>query len=221
MVVQVTDVALDDAANDVVEVAGMRITSLRHQIKRAKEGHVTKFLVPGILVEAGYTIIFASPGSGKSLIAQNLAVAASHGWNWLGLHKFQEGGIGVMYVDDDNNNEFEFNARCLAMGAEDNHRNFHCALNQDFIFHDDEKRRGLIDFCIQEGVKLIVFDSMVRMHKYNEKQAEKMREVNKAIKAFCLAGITVVLLHHTLKGRKGADALAGSRRNSRRCGCDN
>ena len=173
-------------------------TSVGDQMRRAKEGAVTKWLVPGVLVEGGSTLIYAPPGSGKSLIAMDLGIAASHGRKWLGVHNFTE-PMRVLYLDDDGNNDHEFNSRLLRFCADEDNQYLRCLLHNNVNITDDRQRAALLEWCSETGIRLIIADSLTRLHRKAESSADEMKLVNACIKEFCAKGISVVMLHHALK----------------------
>ena len=188
-------------------------TTVGEHIAQALAGEVTKFLIPGILVEGGSTVIYAPPGSGKSLVAMALALAASQGGNFLGIHQFAE-PISVLYLDQDGNNTKEFNARLLAFGAQDTNPNLMCLMHQNILLTNAKQRASLLEDCLAMGVRLLIIDSFTRIHDLCEKSETDMKKVSAAIKEFTLRGITVVMLHHSTKGgttyRGNNEIAAGS-----------
>lgn len=175
-----------------------QFTTVGEHIARARAGEVTEWLVEGILVKGGSTLLYAPPGSGKSLVAMDLALAASEGRPWLGVHDIGR-PIQVLYLDQDGNNANEFNGRLLGFGAKDDNPNLTCLMHQNFIITKDADRNELLDVCVNMGVKLLIIDSLTRIHDLCEKGEGDMKKVSAAIKEFCLQGITVVVLHHSTK----------------------
>ena len=71
------------------------------------------------------------------------------------------------------------------------------ALHQGFKIVNMVHRMEMIRWCGEKGIKLVIFDSLIRLHDLPEGSADAMRQVNAALKDFTLAGITVVMLHHS------------------------
>ena len=178
----------------------MRITTVSEQLERARNGAITKWLVDGVLVAGGYTMIYGLPGCGKSLVALDLALAASEGRQWLGVHTIER--QPVLYVDDDGNNDSEMNARLVAFGASEENAHLHLALHNGFKITDDAQRQQMIDWCRANTVGLVIFDSFARMHDLAESNADSMKVVTSALKNYTLAGISVVVLHHASRSAR-------------------
>lgn len=181
----------------------MAVTTVGEQLDRARAGHTTRWLVDGIIVEGGATMIHAQYGHGKSLITMDLALAAVEGRPWLGAYPIAQ--QPVLYVDEDGNNDAEMNGRLLAFGARSS-APLYFHLHQGFKITNARHRTQMIQWCGTNDVRLVIFDSLVRLHDLPEGSADAMKQVNAAIKAFTLAGISVVILHHS--NRRGG--LRGS-----------
>ena len=176
-----------------------RYTTVGEHLAQARSGEVTRFMIPGFLVEGGSTVIYAPPCSGKTLLAMNLALAASEGGSFLGIHQFAE-PIKVLYLDQDGNNTKEFNSRLLAFGARDGNPNLTCLMHQNILLTNADQRAALLEDCLAMEVRLLIIDSFTRIHDLSEKSETDMKKVSAAIKEFTLRGITVVVLHHSTKG---------------------
>ncbi len=181
----------------------MAVTTVEEQLDRAEAGHTTRWIVEGIIVEGGATMIHAQYGHGKSLATVDLALAAVEGRPWLGTYPIAK--QPVLYVDEDGNNDAEMNSRLMAFQARKN-TPLYFLLHQGFKIVNTKQRAEMIRWCGEKGVKLVIFDSLVRLHNLSEGNADSMKVVNAAIKDFTLAGITVVILHHS--NRRGG--LRGS-----------
>lgn len=188
---------------------GFRITSVFDQIERAQGGAVTTWLAEGILVRGGSTMLYAPPAAGKSLVALDLALAATEGRPWLSHYPISAAGgagesapVRTLYIDEDGNNDNELNQRLLSFHAQSENPNLHFALHNGFKITDEAARRAMIVWCEDSGIELVVMDSMTRLHNMAEGSADEMKQVSAAIKDFTMAGLTVVILHHAAKRGK-------------------
>lgn len=181
---------------------GMRTTSVAEQFARAKSGALTRWLIDGIIVQGGSTLLYAQPGAGKSLVALDLALAASQGRPWLSQYGIEQ--IGVLYLDEDGNNDHEINARLIAFGADQGNDRLHFGLHQGFRITSKTARQEMINGCLKMGVGLVIMDSLTRLHDLAEGSSDGMKVVNAAIKDYTMAGISVLILHHASKRGRGA-----------------
>ena len=187
-----------------LENAHMIITSLEEQLQRAKDGHVTKWMVDRLIVQSGLNMIYAPSGTLKSLSTLDLVYAAvipERKW----LRVFDVGQQRVLYVDEDSNNDCELNSRLLGFGPvqpSEDRPGVQFMLNQGFRVTDDRLRRAMIDDCLDEGITLIILDSLTRLHDQAENTASGMKVVTAALREFTMSGITLVVLHHATKTGK-------------------
>ena len=175
-----------------------KVTTVAEQIARARNGARTEWLAEGVLVKGGSTLLYAPPASAKSLVAMDLALAATEGRLWMSAHGFGD-PIPTVYLDDDGNNDHEFNSRLLAFGAREDNPHLHCVLHQGFMLTNDGKRKALLRYCEDHAIGLLILDSLTRLHDLCETNPGDMKRVSAAIKEFCQAGVTVVVLHHSTK----------------------
>jgi hypothetical protein len=182
----------------------LKFTTLGDQIDRAQRGYTTQWLVDGILVQNGLNMIYAPPGVGKSLVALDLVLAASEGRQWLNYYEIQQ--QPTLYVDEDGNNDHELNARLLAFKAspDDSPADIKFCLHQGFKITNENHRKSLIRYCKDMDIKLVIMDSLTRLHDQSESDANGMKIVTAALKELSLAGLTVVMLHHSTKSGKAA-----------------
>ena len=73
-------------------------------------------------------------------------------------------------------------------------------LHQGFSITNENLRRATIADCLDDGISLVIMENLIDIHQ----QAgivieEEWKVVMAAMKAFCEAGITLVVLHHTSK----------------------
>ena len=92
----------------------MKITSLEEQLERAKDGHVTKWMVDTLIVRSGLNMIYAPGGTLKSLTTLDLVYAAiTSDRKWLRVFDVEQ--QKVLYVDEDSNTNSELNSRIVGI----------------------------------------------------------------------------------------------------------
>ena len=162
-------------------------------------GKVTEFLLPGIIVKGGATLMTSPPGAGKTLVAMDLCAAASlPGRLWLNRYKF-ETPLRCLYIDEDSINGDEFNARVKAMKIPEQaniRRTMLAGIHLDDPAHE-----------------MLVLDSLSGVHRGDENSAKDMARVREGLQKICSQRITVVVLHHDTKA---ADFGGMSRQNRSR-----
>ncbi len=159
--------------------------------------------VQGFYPEVGVNSIAAVPGVGKSWAAMDLALATATGAKWM--NHFQTIPCPVLYID------FEYSHHQLSRRfrrilraynlspAEVPNFNF---LRADSIMLDTDKGKKVVELAMtQTGAKLVVFDSLMRIHSGEENSSTDMGKVSRSL--ISLANTfqaCLVLVDHLGKG---------------------
>ena len=146
------------------------------------------------LVPEGITVLSAVPASFKTWLLLAIAISVASG-NPLFNHFVTE-QTGVLMIDEENSARL-LQQRLKMLGAA-NDLPVHFLVEQNFRL-DDKQVTRVIKLCEDEGIGLITFDSLVRIHGGNENDATQMAEVFGKIRRFTKAGITVLITHHHRK----------------------
>lgn len=64
---------------------------------------------------------------------------------------------------------------------------------------DKENVRRILEDCKGKGIKLVIFDSLIRIHDKNENESQDMAKVLGLLKGFNKEGIAVIFTHHNRK----------------------
>ena len=160
--------------------------------------------VQGFYPEVGVNSIAAVPGVGKSWAAMDLALATATGAKWL--NHFQTNQSAVLYVDFENSHQqisrrFRRILRAYNLSpAEVPNFNF---LRADSIMLDTDKGKKVVELAMtQTGAKLVVFDSLMRIHSGEENSSTDMGKVSRSL--ISLANnfqACLVLVDHLGKGQ--------------------
>ena len=83
----------------------------------------------------------------------------------------------------------------------------------DFKLEDNQVKET-IDFCERNAIKLVIIDSLIRVHNADENSAREMSKVFGQLRKFTKAGIAVVVTQHNRKATQhstgGASEMRGS-----------
>lgn len=91
---------------------------------------------------------------------------------------------------------------------------FHVASDAAFSFDNPAKYNAMRAYCQEHRIGAVVFDSFVRMHRREEKDAGQMSALyTDRVKPMNRDGIAVVILHHKRKMPSGFQAAAGGNGN--------
>lgn len=164
-----------------------------------------EWLVEGVLPEKGVVFLFGAPEAGKSFVALDLALSVATGGEWLGRETKPR---TVVYVAPEG--FWGMPARCDAWEANRGEivaGNFFVQ-TEAISLDDDKSVSRFIESVRSVGPRVIVIDTFARSFNGDENSA---MEVNKAIrgldKIVNVLGALVLVVHHTVKAKKGRSAL--------------
>ncbi len=166
------------------------------------------YIIDSIVPEAGMCALSGTPASGKTWIMLLMGLAVSKGEVLLERFSTRQTNVGVI---DEESGQIRLAIRMQKLNLDDS---YPIKYLSKFGVKVTDKRthKNIIDFCKAHDIKLLFFDSLVRIHSAKENDATEMNKVYEALKGFTQEGIAVVFLHHHTKriGDKGTTSLRGS-----------
>lgn len=159
-----------------------------------KEFENTVWTVEKLVPSQGITAISGAPAAYKTWFTLDMALKIASGD--ILFDKFTTEKSGVLFIDEENgerllqqrfkklNKNFELPIYFLSlMGFQ---------LSKDMV-------SNIIKIAKEKDIKVIIFDSLVRIHGADENDATKMAGVFKHIKELNKEGLTVIFTHHNRK----------------------
>ncbi|MBZ5678216.1 MAG: AAA family ATPase [Acidobacteriia bacterium] len=154
-----------------------------------------EWLIADVIPLSAVTLLTAEAGTGKTWVAQAIAGAVAHGRRFLGREVKQR---PVLYLDGEN--PLALVLQRLGQLSIDPTE----ALSIWGGWHSSEppgpKDERLLNFA-REYQPLIIFDSLVYFHQGDEQSATETRAFMNFFRKLANAGATLVVLHHTGKGK--------------------
>jgi RecA-family ATPase len=166
-------------------------------------------VVDGLIPVEGMVAVSGDPGSYKTWLMMEMALSVASGKNFLGKFPTKQGG--VIIVDEENPARL-LQKRFKRMSLPEEELPISILPLSGFQL-TDENVPFLLHEAKRQGTKLIIFDSLVRIHSADENDAKKMAEVFSKIKRFIQANISVAFIHHNRKQTalgNSAQAMRGS-----------
>ncbi len=166
-----------------------------------------------LIPDRGISIFGGASGSFKTWVAMQLALACAGGEHFL--HHFEAKRANVLYIDEENGditlpNRFEL----LIKGHNHKHTfdNLYVVQFANIKLDDPTTTGKLLHYVKQNNVRLIILDSMVRCMGGEEDKAKDVRIVFDILKTIIKSvdDLSIVILHHTAKGKRGLEGLRGS-----------
>lgn len=140
------------------------------------------WLVEGLFPKEGVGILAGHPKIGKSWLTLDLGITVSNGGMWLSKFKVDPGH--VLYIDEESSQDM-LGSRFLKLlnhkGLTDAKIQFH--LKEGFNFSVQQKIDELRSVMNLLHPKLVIFDSLNRVHRAEENSASQMGEVFRRVSA--------------------------------------
>lgn len=194
----------DQAAKPML---GMTAQQLLSSAKRS-----IPWLVQGVFPKEGVGILAGHPKIGKSWLTLDLAIAVATGERWLGQWDVDPGY--VLYVDEESTQDMlsvRFQRLLKYRGLTDARIHFH--VKDGFNFSLPPKVDELRTVMSLLQPKLVVFDSLNRVHRAEENSASQMADVFRKVSALskefgCFMLFTDHLPHGQDRFRGSSDKAA-------------
>jgi hypothetical protein len=177
---------------------GQTVASRFHPLDLTKEPPPTKWLAQGMIAQGDVHLLFGEPTVGKSWLTLDLAVAVAEGRNeWLG-YPLRGTPARVLYVDEENPLDVVLQ-RLSMLGLDAGVENLR------FLHHPgvrlDKDPTELLEEVLAYEPKLIVLDSLTRLHTEDENSAGSISKLfnDGIIPLAHETGAAVVLIHHANK----------------------
>jgi len=163
-----------------------------------------EWLVEGVLPEKGVVFLFGAPAEGKSFVALDLAMSVALGAEWLG-RETKRGA--VVYVAPEG--FWGLPARCDAWET-DRKRVVSENLfvqTEAILLNEDTSVARFIESVKATSPRLIIIDTFARSFDGDENSAKEVSQAIRGLdKMVATLGALVVVVHHTVKAKKGRTA---------------
>lgn len=162
-----------------------------------KEFPKQNWIVEHFIPEEGLSCIAGPPGVYKSYFTNYIAGCIAQGIPVL--DKFKTQRVPVLFIDKENSLR-RIRERIIQMNVPKEHlQNIHLMDSANFSVEDkqsiEQVKRAIIDY----GVKLVVLDTLVRMHSGDEASAKDMNLIKQVMWEFQKLGAAVLFIHHFKK----------------------
>lgn len=156
-----------------------------------------KWLIKELIPINSICVMSSPPGYYKTWILLEMATKISQGKKVF--NEYDTTLSSVMIVNEENwEGLMQARLRILVDSDEITANNVYF-YNQANIKLGSKEVEFLIKQCNEKSVKFIIFDSLIRIHSFDENDASKVKEVFEHLKKFTLAGINVLFTHHHRK----------------------
>jgi len=154
-----------------------------------------EWLVDSLISKQGITALSGNPGDYKTWLSIHIALSVSRNGQVFG--KFQCTKGGVLVIDEEDHLRL-IKKRLKSLGVKDDDTIYY--LSQSGIKVDEGKYLDLILNIIKEkSIKLVIFDSLVRVHGQDENEAKGMARVFMNLQKITKEGASILFTHHHRK----------------------
>jgi RecA-family ATPase len=202
------DQSLDNIKQHLIDTNINNVALIDYKLTSLQELMETQFdpiqwVVDGLVPASGIIAISGAPASFKTWIVLDMAQKIASGtplFNRFGTKK-----TGVLLVDEENGNHL-LQMRFKEIGNKYN-LPVYTLCNEGFTLTNDSVKK-LIRVAKKKDIGVIIFDSLVRIHKEDENNATAMASVFKLLKRITAENITIIFTHHHRK--RGNNPSGGS-----------
>ncbi|MFA6076595.1 MAG: AAA family ATPase [Candidatus Paceibacterota bacterium] len=164
-----------------------------------------EWLVDSLISKQGMMALSGNPGDFKTWVTIHIALCVSRNLPVFG--KFQATQGSVLIIDEEDHLRL-LKRRLELLGAKEAD-NIHY-LSQSGIKIDIEVVRDMIlDIVNEKNIKLVIFDSLIRVHGQEENDAGGMAKVFNSFQKIITAGASILFTHHHRKQQQGQKANTG------------
>lgn len=176
----------------------------------SKEFGEIEWVAEPLIPKEAITILSGDPASFKTWLILDLAKKIAEGGLWLDYFIVYQQSVLII---DEENPERLIQKRMKELKLDSSLPIYLLSL-RDFKLVDDDVEY-IIKFSQEKNIKVIFFDSLIRIHSSDENDAVKMASVFNQFKKFCKAGISIVITHHNRKENsfqrgKSSQSMRGS-----------
>lgn len=171
--------------------------------KSASQGWIMEGGIPA----GGLVYITAPPAFGKTWVVLDLIRACLTGGKWLQVYQVER--TPVMYLDEEMGVSRVL-PRIQKLGIPRNSELLYA--NREGVKLDNQKHREqLCDTIRKYNVKLVVVDSLTRIHNLDEASNRDMARLYSFMREIMDIGATMVVCHHDRKGGQGESGVGHDR----------
>lgn len=153
-----------------------------------------EWLVDRLLPEEAITILSGPPASYKTWVLLDIAISVASHKPLFG--KFKTSQAGVLIIDEENNPRILQKRLFMLQATAD--LPIYFSNSPGFKLNDENVDLAILN-CQAYGIRLVIIDSLVRIHASDENSAGDMAAVFDYLKRFTAKGIAVLVTHHNRK----------------------
>lgn len=170
-----------------------------------------EWLVNSLISKQGITALSGNPGDYKTWVTIHIALCVSRNTAVFGKYQATQGG--VLIIDEEDHLRL-LKKRLELLGAKETD-NIHYFSQGGIMVDIEEVRDMIVDIVKEKNIKLVILDSLVRVHQQEENDSGGMAKVFKSLQKILAEGASILFTHHHRKQQAGgasnpAQSMRGS-----------
>lgn len=154
-----------------------------------------EWLVKSLITKQGITAFSGNPGDFKTWVTIHIALCVSRKAPVFGKFATTQGA--VLIIDEEDHIRV-VKGRLELLGAKDTDA-IHYLSQSGFKADNEKALQAVVDFVKEKNIKLVILDSLVRIHQQEENDATGMAKVFSSIQKIIVAGASILFTHHHRK----------------------
>lgn len=164
-----------------------------------------EWLVDSLISKQGMMALSGNPGDFKTWVTIHIALCVSR--NLAVFGKFQATQGSVLIIDEEDHLRL-LKRRLELLGAKEAD-NIHYLSQSGIKIDIDNIRDMILEIVKEKNIKLVIFDSLIRVHGQEENDAGGMAKVFNSFQKIITAGASILFTHHHRKQQQGQKANTG------------
>jgi len=178
----------------------------------SKDHGPINWIVDKLIPADSFSVISGDPGNYKTWLTMDIAIRVSQGSPFLDY--FGTNQCPVLIIDEENPERVVQN-RLKLLGIEKNADLPIYYLNKSgFDITNKNNLVRLMTYIAENKIKLVIFDSLVRIHRGEENSARDMSAMYRRISTITKLGVSILATHHHRKGSEKSDSPQNLRGSS-------
>ena len=158
------------------------------------ENQPTEYLIEKLIPDQGTTVLSGNPGNYKTWLIFEIAKSIATGNKLFGIFNSRRSNVWII---DKENKLSVIKQRFKMIGVNDD-APIYISNTKDFVINPNTKDE-IIEFALQNNIKLIIIDSLRRIHSGDENNSKDVTRVFELINSLHTHGICILLTHHHKK----------------------
>ena len=169
-------------------------TTIKQLLK--KKFTTPKWLVENLIPQAGATILSGQPASFKTWVTLHLTSCIVQGLPLFNEFKTIQKNVLLINEED---HESQLQERFAKLGNINSKSQLYILPRASFTVDNSEHMDWLIGYIDDKKIKVVIIDSLVRVHSKDENNSREMAEFFRSISKLTKLGVAVIITHHTIR----------------------